>query len=136
MAMFIQTYGHSYLKGLYMDEKELDQFRKILTDMMADLEKQSGKTVSELMLEQDREIEALADSSIQMNWAVTLRLRSRESRLIRKIKSALERIEDGTYGVCETCGENISIKRLMARPVTSKCIECKEREEKMEAITS
>lgn len=119
-----------------MDEKELDQFRKILTDMMADLEKQSGKTVSELMLEQDREIEALADSSIQMNWAVTLRLRSRESRLIRKIKSALERIEDGTYGVCETCGENISIKRLMARPVTSKCIECKEREEKMEAITS
>jgi len=119
-----------------MDEKELDQFRKILTDLMRDLENQSGKTVSELMLEQDREIEALAESSIQMNWAVTLRLRSRESRLIKKIKSALERIEDGTYGLCEICGENISIKRLMARPVTSKCIECKEREEKMEAILS
>ncbi len=88
------------------------------------------------MSDQDREIETLAESSIQMNWALTLRLRSRESRLIKKIKSALERIEDGTYGICEACGEDISIKRLMARPVTSKCIECKETEEKMEAILS
>lgn len=119
-----------------MDEKELEQFRKILTDLLDELETQSGQTVSDLMPEQDREIEALAESSIQMNWAVTLRLKSRESHLIRKIKSALERIEDGTYGICEVCGENISIKRLMARPVTSKCIECKEREEKMEAILS
>ena len=114
-----------------MDGKELEQFRKILTDLMDGLEDQSGQTVSELMLEQDREIEVLADSSIQMNWAVTLRLRSRESRLIKKIKAALERIGDGTYGICETCGEDISIKRLMARPVTSKCIECKEKEEKI-----
>jgi DnaK suppressor protein len=119
-----------------MDEKELEQFRKILTDLMDELETQSGQSVSELMLEQGREIEALAESSIQMNWAVTLKLRSRESRLIRKIKSALERIEEGSYGICEVCGENISIKRLLARPVTSKCIECKEREEKMESILS
>ncbi|OGR22251.1 MAG: RNA polymerase-binding protein DksA [Desulfobacterales bacterium RIFOXYA12_FULL_46_15] len=119
-----------------MDDKNREQFRKILTDLMDGLEDQSGQTVSELMLEQDREIEVLADSSIQMNWAVTLRLRSRESRLIKKIKAALERIGDGTYGICETCGEDISIKRLMARPVTSKCIECKEKEEKMEAILS
>lgn len=117
-----------------MDEKELEQFRKILTDLLDDLEAQSEQAVSDLMLEQDREIEALAESSMQMNWAVTLRLRSRESRLIRKIKSALERIEEGTYGICEVCGENISIKRLLARPVTSKCIECKEREEKTESI--
>ena len=119
-----------------MDIKELERFRKILTDLMDELENQSDQTVSELMQEQDREIEALADSSLQMNWAVTLRLRSRESLLIKKIKSALERIEDGTYGICEVCGENISIKRLMARPVTSKCIECKEMEEKMEAVLS
>jgi DnaK suppressor protein len=119
-----------------MDKKELEQFKKILTDLMGELVDQSGQTVSELMLEQDREIEPLAESSIQMNWALTLRLRSRESRLIKKIKSALERIEDGTYGICESCGENISLKRLMARPVTSKCIECKEMEEKMEAVLS
>lgn len=119
-----------------MDEKELERFKKILTDLLMGLENQSGQAVSELMLEQDREIEALAESTIQMNWAVTLRLRSRESRLIKKIKSALERIEDGTYGICETCGGDISLRRLMARPVTSKCIECKEMEEKMEAISS
>ena len=108
-----------------MDGKELEQFRKILTNLMDELETQSGQAVSELMMEQDREIEAL-----------TLRLRSRESRLIRKIKSALERIDDRTYGICEVCGDNISIKRLLARPVTSKCIECKEGEEKMEGILS
>lgn len=119
-----------------MDGKELEQFRKILTDLMNELETQSGQAVSELMMEQGREIEALAESAVQMNWDVTLRLRSRESRLIRKIKSALERIEDGTYGICEVCGDNISVKRLLARPVTSKCIECKEREEKMEGILS
>jgi DnaK suppressor protein len=119
-----------------MDGKELEQFRKILTDLMDELETQSGQAFSELMMEQDREIEALAESTVQMNWAVTLRLRSRESRLIRKIKSALERIDDGTYGICEVCGDNISIKRLLARPVTSKCIECKEGEEKMEGILS
>jgi DnaK suppressor protein len=61
-----------------------------------------------------------------------LRIRDRESKLIRKIKSALERIENGTFGVCETCGGEISIKRLKARPVTSQCIECKSKEEALE----
>jgi DnaK suppressor protein len=61
-----------------------------------------------------------------------LRIRDRESKLIRKIKSALERIENGTFGVCETCGGEISVKRLKARPVTSQCIECKSKEEALE----
>jgi DnaK suppressor protein len=52
--------------------------------------------------------------------------------LIKKIKKALERFENGTFGICEVCEEEISIERLKARPVTTQCIECKTREEDME----
>jgi len=65
-----------------------------------------------------------------------LRLRGREQKLLKKIDEAISRIDGGTYGVCEECGGQISIKRLEARPVTTLCIECKtrqEEEEKMQA---
>jgi len=61
-----------------------------------------------------------------------LRIRDRESKLIKKIKKALARIENGTFGTCETCGEDISIERMKARPVTSQCIDCKSKEEALE----
>jgi DnaK suppressor protein len=61
-----------------------------------------------------------------------LRIRDREAKLIKKIREALERIENDTYGVCESCGEDISIKRLKARPVTTQCIDCKSKEEALE----
>jgi DnaK suppressor protein len=65
-----------------------------------------------------------------------LRLRGREQKLLKKIEEAIARIDSGEYGVCESCGEQISLKRLEARPVTTLCIECKtrqEEEEKMQA---
>jgi DnaK suppressor protein len=65
-----------------------------------------------------------------------LRLRGREQKLLKKIDEAISRIDGGTYGVCESCGGEISHKRLEARPVTTLCIECKtrqEEEEKMQA---
>ncbi len=64
-----------------------------------------------------------------------LRLRDRERMLLKKIDETIERIDNGTYGICERCGNEINIKRLEARPVTALCIECKihqEEEEKME----
>jgi DnaK suppressor protein len=61
-----------------------------------------------------------------------LRIRDRERKLIAKIRGALERIDNETYGICDTCGSDISIKRLKARPVTTQCIDCKTKEEAME----
>jgi DnaK suppressor protein len=58
-----------------------------------------------------------------------LRIRDRERKLISKIREALERIDEGTYGICESCGEDISEQRLKARPVTTLCIDCKKRQE-------
>ena len=62
------------------------------------------------------------------------RIRSRESRLIKKIKSSLKAIDDGTYGICQDCEEPIAIERLKARPVTSYCIACKSRREAYERV--
>ena len=59
----------------------------------------------------------------------TLRIRDRERKLIAKIRDALDRIEEGTFGICEECGEDISSERLEARPVTTLCIECKKKQE-------
>ncbi|HEU0265770.1 MAG TPA: RNA polymerase-binding protein DksA, partial [Geobacterales bacterium] len=61
-----------------------------------------------------------------------LRIRDRERRLLAKIREALERIDDGTFGICEECGEEISEPRLRARPVTTLCIDCKMEEERQE----
>ncbi|MBF0609115.1 MAG: RNA polymerase-binding protein DksA [Magnetococcales bacterium] len=73
-----------------------------------------------------------ASAEIDRNYV--LRLRGREQKLIKKIENALEKIENGTYGLCESCGTAIEFKRLDARPVTTLCIDCKieqEEEEKM-----
>jgi DnaK suppressor protein len=64
--------------------------------------------------------------------AFAFRIRERERLLIRKIKDALRRIEEGTYGICEECGEDIPIARLKARPVTNYCLDCKTRMESQE----
>ena len=61
-----------------------------------------------------------------------LRIRDRERKMISKLKEALDRIEAGVYGICEECEENIDLERLKARPVTTLCIECKQRQEEME----
>jgi DnaK suppressor protein len=61
-----------------------------------------------------------------------LRIRDREHKLIKKVKKALDRIESDTFGICDKCGEDISIERLKARPVTTQCIDCKTKEEAFE----
>jgi DnaK suppressor protein len=64
----------------------------------------------------------------------TIRLREREQKLLKKIDEALSRIANGTFGICEHCGEEISYKRLYARPVTTYCIECKTKQEEEEKL--
>jgi len=63
-----------------------------------------------------------------------LRLKEREQKLLKKIDEALERITNGTFGICESCGQEIAFKRLKARPVTTLCIDCKTQQEQEEKI--
>jgi DnaK suppressor protein len=71
-------------------------------------------------------------ASLEADRNFMLRIRDREHKLIKKIKKALDRIENGTFGICDSCGEDISIERLKARPVTTQCIDCKTKEEAQE----
>jgi DnaK suppressor protein len=70
----------------------------------------------------------------EMDRNFLLRLKEREQKLIKKIDQAVERIDNGTFGICRGCGNEIPLPRLKARPVTDLCIECKTRQEEDEII--
>ncbi|MCG3112452.1 MAG: TraR/DksA C4-type zinc finger protein [Candidatus Manganitrophus sp. SA1] len=73
-------------------------------------------------------------ASAEADQNFILRLREREQKLLKKIDEAIDRINEGTFGVCESCGGQISVKRLKARPVTTLCIDCKTKQEAEEKI--
>ena len=118
-----------------MEKKDLELFRHILTQWMEELLGQADNTFEGLLDSRENLPDPLdrASAASDRNW--TLRIRDRESMLINKIRQSLEDIENGEYGICEDCGEDISIERLNARPVTSLCIGCKTKRESMEKLT-
>ena len=119
-----------------MREKELEYLKTILNEQLQALIKQGGDTVAGVRSQPYTFSDPLDRAAHDEAEGNILRIRDRESRLINKIRNALECIEDGTYGICEQCGEEISFKRLEARPVTTKCIACKTKEESLERAVS
>lgn len=117
-----------------MNKKQKEYFRTILESQLEGLLHVSGYAISELISHNGREIEYIDLASMEINQSMKIRIRSRESRLMKKIQAALQRIDNNTYDICESCGEDISLRRLNARPVTTKCLECKTEEEKSELV--
>lgn len=115
-----------------MKKKDVEYFRQFLSKRLEELLSQAGDTVSGMTDPKENFPDPTDRAALEADRNFMLRIRDRESKLIRKIKSALERIENGTFGVCETCGGEISVNRLKARPVTSQCIDCKAKEEALE----
>jgi DnaK suppressor protein len=114
-----------------METLDLEYFRGTLTQRLEDLLKKGGEAVS-LLLESTADSSDLIDkATIETDRSFRFRMRDRENKLIRKIEKSLMKIDEGTFGICEVCGEDIAIKRLKARPVATYCIVCKN---KMEAI--
>jgi len=108
--------------------KELEFFRNFLNQWMQELRSEAGKTVEDM--DEDENFPDPTDrASMESNRNSVLRIRDRERKLIFKIQEALRRLDDGTYGICEECEEEIGIERLKARPVTTLCIECKSSQE-------
>jgi len=118
-----------------MEEKDLEFFRNLLIKWLEELLANADKTVEGLLDSQENLADPLDRASIESYRIWTLRIRDRESMLIKKIRQSLEDIENGEYGICEDCGEDISIERLKARPVTSFCIRCKTKRESVEKFT-
>jgi DnaK suppressor protein len=115
-----------------MKKKDIEYFKEFLTNRLEELLSQADDTVSGMTIPKENFPDPTDRAALEADRNFMLRIRDRESKLIKKIKKALERIENGTFGICETCGEDISVKRLKARPVTSQCIECKSKEEALE----
>lgn len=115
-----------------MKKSELNHFKKHLEARLQELLSQADDTVSGMTTTHENFPDPTDRASLEADRNFMLRIRDRESKLIKKIKQALERIENGTYGICESCGEEIGVKRLKARPVTTQCIECKAKEEALE----
>ncbi|MDL1968316.1 MAG: RNA polymerase-binding protein DksA [Deltaproteobacteria bacterium] len=115
-----------------MKKKDIEYFRELLTNSLEELLSKADDTVSGMTDPKENFPDPTDRASLESNRNFMLRIRDRESKLIKKIKKALERIENGTFGICDKCGEDISIKRLKARPVTTQCIECKTKEEALE----
>jgi DnaK suppressor protein len=120
------------LEGLIMQKKSKENFKKHLTERLEDLLNQAGDTVSGMTETKENFPDPADRAALEADRNFMLRIRDREAKLIKKIKAALERIENGTYGICESCGEDITLKRLKARPVTTQCIDCKSKEEALE----
>ena len=97
-----------------MDPLQVEKFRTILMEELDRLLAQASISRYELASEDHQAIEYLDKATVQADRAMRLRIRTRESRLIKKLRLALDRIETGTYGECDLCGEDISLKRLEA----------------------
>lgn len=115
-----------------MEEQKLEYFRNILSDEMKTLLNEADKTVTEMTSDSSNFPDPTDRATQESDRNFELRIRDRERRLINKIKDALDRIDNGEFGICEECGEEISEARLKARPVTTLCINCKMEEEEKE----
>ena len=109
--------------GRRLTKSDLDKFRKVLERQLHDLQSDFGKEIPSMGSP------ALADindqATLESERSFELRIKDRERKLIGKVQEALKKIGDGTYGICDSCAELISVKRLQARPVTNYCINCK-----------
>lgn len=116
----------------YMNDRQIAYFRRLLVQWRDELLAESGKTLQKLKEGKDNNPETIDRGTSESDTAFELRTRDRYRKLLKKIDYALERIEDGSYGFCEETGEEIGIKRLLARPVATLSIEAQERHERAE----
>ncbi|GAB3054255.1 RNA polymerase-binding protein DksA [Acinetobacter apis] len=109
----------------YMSDEQLEHFRKILVAWKNDLMSEVDRTLSTMQDESSALPDVNDRATQEEEFAIELRTRDRERRLIRKIEQSLEAIKNVDYGFCETCGIDIGLRRLEARPTATLCIDCK-----------
>lgn len=109
----------------YMNEKQRDHFKKILSDWRELLMQEVDRTVTHMQDDAANYPDPADRATQEEEFSLELRTRDRERKLIKKIDSTIESIAQDDYGFCESCGIEIGIRRLEARPTANKCIDCK-----------
>jgi DnaK suppressor protein len=115
-----------------LNRAQIDSLKIWLLQRQAEINSSVLNTNSGLLDLNQRSAEQFDQASLETSGRLNIRIKDRESRLIPKIELALAKIENGTFGICEECGKEISKERLMARPVTTLCIHCKQNQEAKE----
>ncbi|WP_296751986.1 RNA polymerase-binding protein DksA, partial [Thiobacillus sp.] len=113
----------------YMNEKQLAHFRKMLEAWKAELSQDIDTTLHSMQDEQTVFADPNDRATQESDMALELRNRDRERKLIKKINETIAKIDSGDYGYCESCGIEIGLDRLQARPTATLCIDCKTLEE-------
>src|ERR1035437_10350104 len=109
----------------YMNKKQLAHFRNILESLKVELSQDIDRTVHTMQDEATVFADPDDRASQESDMALELRNRDRERKLIKKIEETIAKIESQDYGYCESCGVEIGLKRLEARPTATLCIDCK-----------
>ncbi|MGL1862069.1 MAG: RNA polymerase-binding protein DksA [Pseudodesulfovibrio sp.] len=117
-----------------MEAKDHQFFKDMLKGMLDDTLKKSEETIEDMNESGEVYADPADRATAESDRAFTLRLRDRERKLVKKIQKAVDRIDDGDFGVCAECSDDISIPRLKARPMTTLCINCKSKQEEDEAV--
>ncbi len=119
-----------------LNKRDLTRFKKLLLEQKDQVQGNAQKTLSgDIHVDPDDFPDEMDSASSEVNLQFAGRLREREQGLLSKINAALVKIEEGEYGECQSCGEQIGVARLKARPVAELCIECKSEQEKLERRT-
>jgi len=117
-----------------MIKEKLEQFRKLLMEDLERLIDEASGTLNGMSHEKALFPDPTDRAALEADRNFLLRIRDRERKLILKIREALTRIDDETFGICENCGEEISESRLEARPVATLCVEYKREQENEEKL--
>lgn len=117
-----------------LSKNKKEYFKQLLYERLDSLLKETDTPISDLMGPKDESLDFADRASAASNTDFALHIKERENKLILKIEEAIERLKDGTFGICDECGEEISEGRLRARPITTMCIKCKSEEELKEKL--
>src|SRR6476620_11414297 len=121
--------------GIVMDAKTLSKYKKLLVEEKQRILNNSKNALkNELALSTDDLADETDLAASEVNQNLVFKLRDRERQLLSKIDEALARMDDGSFGTCQECEEPIEPRRLEARPVSTLCIACKEKQEHREKI--
>ncbi len=115
-----------------MDKDIEQEFKVQLEEKRAAILAEANKTLSEMSSNNDNIPDPNDRATMESDRGFELRIRDRERKLLAKVDEAIQRIDEGEYGLCEECGDEIGLERLAARPVTTLCIDCKTAQENRE----
>lgn len=119
-----------------MNKERLKKFRKIFEAQRKSLLFNDRIVRDDFSVCNDDRYDEIDQATTDVEQSMRMRLRNRETLYIKKVEEALARIEEGTFGECEECGEDIELRRLEARPTATLCVGCKEEQERKEGLSA